>query len=208
MFVVGLTGGIGSGKTTVSDHLAALGATIIDADTVSRTLTAPGGDAVAAIGEAFPEAMSGPDCIDRARLREIAFSDVNARARLETILHPRIAAQINQALSAPSNPHAPYTVLVVPLLIEKQTYLPLCHAVVVVDASTGQQVTRAAGRPGMTRDQAQRIVDAQASRDLRLAHAQFVLANDGTLDSLKHQIEKLHQALVASARWLHQEGKA
>lgn len=208
MFVVGLTGGIGSGKTTVSDQLAALGATIIDADTISRTLTAPGGDAVSAIGEAFPEAMSGPDRIDRARLREITFSDEEARARLETLLHPRIAEQINQALGAPSDPHAPYSVLVVPLLVEKQTYLPLCHAVVVVDAPTEQQVARAAGRPGMTRDQARRIVDAQASRDVRLAHAQFVLANDGTIDSLKHQIEKLHQALVASARRLDEEGKA
>ncbi len=208
MFVVGLTGGIGSGKTTVSDQLAALGATIIDADAVSRALTAPGGDAVAAIGEAFPEAMSGPDRIDRARLREITFSDEKARARLETLLHPRIALQIDQALRAPANPHTPYTVLVAPLLVEKQTYLPLCHAVVVVDAPTEQQIARAAGRPGMTRDQAQRIVDAQASRDLRLAYAQFVLANDGTLDALKHQIEKLHQALVASARWLHQEGMA
>lgn len=208
MFVVALTGGIGSGKTTVSDRLAALGATIIDADTVSRALTAPGGDAVAAIGEAFPDAMSEPDCIDRARLRAITFSDAPARARLEAILHPRIAEQIHQSLASPSDPHAPYTVLVVPLLVETQTYLPLCHAVVVVDAPAEEQVARAAGRPGMTRDQAQRIVDAQASRVVRLAHAQFVLTNDSTLDSLERQIEKLHLALVASARWQHREGQA
>ncbi|MFN3628577.1 MAG: dephospho-CoA kinase [Casimicrobiaceae bacterium] len=208
MFVVGLTGGIGSGKTTVSDALARLGAAIIDADAVSRELTAPGGEAVSAIVEAFPEATAGPDRIDRARLREITFSDATARARLEAILHPRIAARIDHVLSHPTDPHAPYTVLVVPLLVEKQTYLSRCHAVVVVDAPTELQLTRAASRPGMTRDQVRRIIDAQTSRDLRLAHAQFVLANDSTLDSLERQIAKLHLALVASARWHHQEGKA
>ena len=177
---IGVTGGIGSGKTTVVGFLGALGGAVIDADAVSRSLTAPGGAAIPAIQAAFgPEALDSLGGLDRAAMRTRVFSDPAARLRLESLVHPLIWRELDRQQQAAMSKGAAFLVFDVPLLVEMPRWRPMLDTVVVVDCSPTTQHARVLARNGMDAAQTQRIMDAQASRAQRLACADQVLLNEG-----------------------------
>ncbi|MGO3857656.1 MAG: dephospho-CoA kinase, partial [Neisseriaceae bacterium] len=187
--LVGLTGGIGSGKTQVSDGFAALGVPVIDADVVSRSLTEDGGEALPFIHEAFGASVfTRPGVLDRAALRERVFANEQAKIQLEAILHPLILQKI--ALQHASLV-ATYAILSVPLLVEKKTYLSLCQRVLVVDCAEETQIKRVRARNGFSRDQVLRIMAQQASRSERLAVATEVIENEFDLAYLEQEVARL-----------------
>jgi dephospho-CoA kinase len=196
-FVVGLTGGIGSGKSAVGDLFAARGIAVIDTDAIAHELTAPGGAAMPAIRAKFGDGVAGPDgALDRASMRAIVFADPSARKRLESILHPMIREESERRLSGADSPYAIY---MVPLLVESGNYRERVDRVAVVDCREETQIARVMQRNGMARADVERILAAQASRAERLAAADDVIDNDGALTELAPQIEGLHQSYLASA---------
>lgn len=190
-FRVGLTGGIGSGKSTVARWLAELGADIVDTDVIARCLTAPGGAALPAILREFGEAMLDRDgSLDRTAMRLLAFSDPKAREKLEAILHPLIRAESLRRIDAAQGC---YVVVVVPLLAENlDAYRPFLDRIAVVDCEESQQLARTASRPGLDLDQARAILATQSSRLQRLDIADDVIENRGDLAALRMQVGKLH----------------
>ena len=198
MYVIGLTGGIGSGKSTAADAFAALGAGVIDTDAISRELTAPGGGAIPALREAFgPDYITPDGALDRARVREFVFRDAAARERLERVLHPLIRAETTARILRSDRP---YVLAVVPLLLETGAYREITDRVLVVDCPEEEQVRRAAARPGMAPESVRRIMAAQLSRAERNARADDVLANTGSIDELLQGVAKLHERYLALAR--------
>ncbi len=196
-FTVGLTGGIGSGKSAVSSRLASLGASVIDADVISRRLTAPGGAAIAPLREAFGDRSIAPDGgLDRAAMRVLAFEDPGARARLEAILHPAIRAEADRALAAASGP---YALLVVPLLLETGGYVDRVDRVLVVDCAEALQEERAARRAGIEPGEVRAIMRAQWPRWRRLQVADDVIWNGAGLGALEAQCDTLHARYAAAA---------
>jgi dephospho-CoA kinase len=196
MFVVGLTGGIASGKTQVSGQLAALGARIIDTDVIVRELTAPGGKALAHIREAFGDAFFADNGeLDRGALRRRIFAAPGARAQLESILHPMIRGEVARLLQVETK--APYTVLVVPLLVETGAYAGMIDYVLVVDSLPEQQRLRLMARGGLGPDEADAIIAAQTSRKNRLGQADGVIDNSGDLPGLAAQVARFHKKFVA-----------
>jgi len=197
-FVVGLTGGIGSGKSAAADEFARLGASVVDADAIAHELTRPNGAAITAIRRAFgDEAIAADGSMDRKRVREIVFADLAAKARLEGILHPLIRAESGRRLEAA---RGPYAVLVVPLLIESGDYRKRVHRVAVVDCSEEQQVARVGARSGLSPDEVRRIIGTQASREERRAAADDVIDNSGTLAALHQQIAALHARYIDESK--------
>jgi len=200
MFVVGLTGGIGSGKSTVADCFAAQGVPVIDTDVIARELTAPGGTALEAIRAAFGDTVMQADGrLDRAALRRHVFADTPARRQLEAILHPLIRQRVEQTLAILT---APYVVIVIPLLVESGGYRDLLDRVLVVDCPEDLQVARVVARSGLGRDEVTAILAAQASRVERLAVADDVIRNTASPEALCAEAAILHQryrALAASA---------
>ncbi len=196
-YIVGLTGGIGSGKSVATAHFAALGASVVDTDLIAHALTAPGGAAMAAIRQAFGDGMLAPDgSLDRAAMRELAFARPEARRELEAILHPLIRAEsARQCLAAPG----PYVILAVPLLVESGDYRARCDRICVVDCPEPVQVARVRQRSGLAEAQIRSIMAAQATRAQRLAAADDVLDNAGTLAELEAQVERLHADYLAAA---------
>lgn len=193
--VVGLTGGIGSGKSTAADLLAARGAYVVDADALSRELTAPGGAALPALREAFGTGLvpeSGEP--DRAGLRARVFADPADRRRLEAILHPLIRRESDRRLAAATGP---YALLVVPLLFESGQYAGRVSSVVVVDCSEDLQVARTRSRSGLGEDEVRRIMATQWPRGRRLQCADEVLWNGGDRAGLEAQCDRLHARLAA-----------
>ena len=196
---IGLTGGIGSGKSAVADMLREWGAAVIDADAVAHELTASGGEAIAAIRAAFGEAViTAEGALDRSRMRELAFADPAQRARLEAILHPLIGARLRAlARTLPG----PYVVLVVPLLVESLArWRDRVERIVVVDCSPELQVSRVMRRSGLEAAQVRSILRAQATREQRLAAADEVIDNSGDLDALRRQALELHRRMLGQAR--------
>jgi dephospho-CoA kinase len=193
---LGLTGGIGSGKSAVADMLREWGAAVIDADAIAHALTAPAGEAIEAIREAFGEEAIGADgALDRSRMRELAFADPTQRARLESILHPLIGARLSEL--ADTLP-GPYLVFVVPLLVESLgRWRERVDRIVVVDCAPELQVQRVMRRSGLSAQQVRRIMQAQATREQRLAAADEVIDNSGDLDSLRRQALDLHHRMLA-----------
>ncbi|MDA8129783.1 MAG: dephospho-CoA kinase [Betaproteobacteria bacterium] len=190
MLTVGLTGGIGSGKSTVADLFAALGVPVIDTDVIARELTAPGGSALNAIRAAFGEAVMQADgALDRAALRRRIFADPGERQRLEAILHPRIEANVRQALASLT---APYALVVIPLLVETGGYRDVIDRVLVVDCPEDLQIARVMARSRLARAEAEAIVAAQASRPARLAAADDVIVNTAAPEALRSQVAALH----------------
>jgi dephospho-CoA kinase len=189
-FAIGLTGGIGCGKTTVADLFAARGASVIDTDQIAHSLTAPGGAAMPALIEAFGPGFATPDgALDRARMRTLVFADPDARARLEAVLHPRIReATAGAALLATG----PYVIFVVPLLIESGTWRERVARVLAIDCPEATQVARVMARNNMTEAQVRAIMAAQVTRARRLEAADDVILNDDGLDALLPQVERLH----------------
>jgi len=194
MLKIGLTGGIGSGKSQVADTLAALGAAIVDTDVIAHELTGAGGAAMPAIKQAFGAAVVLPDgALNRAAVRERVFADAAARGQLESILHPLIH---QQAWAQAAQTQAPYVVFVVPLLVEaRERWAHRLHRICVVDCPPDTQVARVQARSALTGQAIARIMSAQASRDERLALADDVIQNGGnvTLDALQAQVAALHQ---------------
>ncbi len=196
-FTVGLTGGIGSGKSTVSDLFAALGAEIIDTDEIARALTVSGQPAVSIIEREFgPEVVQDNGALDRDRMRELAFSDSTARERLQNILHPLIRAEVQRRLALTD---APYAIVVVPLLVESRGY-KFADRILVVDCSEERQVERVARRSGLAPAQVEAIMATQASRCERLAAADDVIRNEGDIAELRAKVEQLHEKYLTLAR--------
>jgi dephospho-CoA kinase len=189
MYVVGLTGGIGSGKSEAARHFAALGADVADADAVAHEVSARGESGHRAVVDAF-----GPDCLradgelDRDWLRERAFADAEFRGRLERALHPLIATRLDATLAAW---HAPYGILVVPLLFEKGGVLSRVARVAVVDCPEDEQVRRVVRRSGLAADAVRAIMATQLPRAARLARADDVIDNGGPPEALAPQVARL-----------------
>jgi dephospho-CoA kinase len=188
--LIGLTGGIGSGKSTVADTFAALGAGVVDTDQIAHRLTAPNGAAMPAILAEFGTTIADTTgAMDRAAMRELVFSDSLARRRLEAILHPMIGAETTRALEAVDGP---YRIVVVPLLVEGRHWRSRVDRVLVVDCPRALQIERVIQRNGLALDQIEAILDAQATREERLAQADDVIDNAGSPAALPAQINALH----------------
>ena len=189
MLIIGLTGGIGSGKSVASDKFASLGITVVDADVASRTVVEPGMPALKEIESHFgPEIIARDGQLDRTKLREIIASDAEERKWLESVLHPRIGEQITNEISESSSP---YTIFVAPLLLETNSD-NMCSRVLVVDVAEEVQIQRTIKRDQMLGEQIEKIVAAQMSRKERLEKADDVLENAGTIRELQDQVEELH----------------
>ncbi|MCB1896427.1 MAG: dephospho-CoA kinase [Zoogloeaceae bacterium] len=195
--VIGLTGGIGSGKSAAADLFAGFGADVVDTDLIAHQLTAPGGAAMAAIAEAFGAGVvRGDGALDRDAMRALAFDEPGARARLEGILHPLIRSQSERQIAASE---APYVVLVVPLLVEAGGYRERVDRICVVDVPEAEQMARVMARNGFDEARVRAIMAAQASRRQRLAVADDVIDNSGSLLRLREQVEALHHRYMALA---------
>ncbi len=194
-FRVGLTGGIGSGKSTVARMLSDRGAALIDADHVARELTAPGGLAMAAIARVFgPEFVDANGALDRSRMRERAFSQPDARKQLEAIIHPLVAQETEAQAHAAAEAGAPLLVFDIPLLVESGQWPRKLDAVIVVDCPEETQIARVTQRSALERNAIEAIIASQASRQRRRAAADIVLYNDKlTLDALKAQVGAMAQ---------------
>ena len=191
MWVIGLTGGIGSGKSTVADLFARLGVPVIDTDLIARQLTEPGSEALAEIHVAFPDIVPDPAVrLDRARLRDLVFSDVVARQKLEAILHPRIGLEVRNSLA---RVQAPYAMVVIPLLVETGGYRDVLDRILVVDCPEAQQIERVMTRNGLSQAAVERIMAIQASRADRLAVADDVILNSDTPEALQVTVVDQHQ---------------
>lgn len=196
--LVGLTGGIGSGKTTVANLFGERDVPLIDTDRIAHELTAPGGDAIEAISAEFGEGAIAPDgSLDRAAMRARAFGDPDARRRLEAILHPMIRARTMRAIESAAG--AAYAIVVVPLLVESGTWQSWLDRVLVVDCPVEVQLERVMRRNGLAREQVLAILAAQASREARLAAADDVVDNGGAPDALPARVDELHRRYLALA---------
>jgi dephospho-CoA kinase len=195
---VGLTGGIGSGKSEVARLLAAHGAVVVDSDTLAREVVAPGTPGLAAVVAAFgPDYLTPDGALDRERMAALVFADPEARARLNAIVHPLVgAAAVARAAEAPDDA---VVVNDVPLLVEAGL-AGAYDVVVVVDASPGEQLRRLVGQRGMSRADAEARIAAQATREQRLAVADHVIVNDGTLAELAERVAAVWRVLSANGR--------
>jgi len=199
-FVVGLSGGIGSGKSAAADKFAELGAAIIDADAIAHELTGPGGGAMPAIRQAFGEEVVAADgSLDRAVMRRLVFADASRRVQLEAILHPMIRAASAARRDAARAAGAPYVVMVVPLLVESANYRERFDRIAIVDCSEDLQVKRVMARNGLGAAEVEAIMAAQTSRQARLAAADDVISNDADLSALQAQVAALHVKYCALA---------
>jgi len=194
--VIGLTGGIGSGKSTVAGIFQQLGIPVIDADIIAHAMVAPGQPALKEITEAIgPASVDASGVLDRNRLRKLVFSDPEQRRRLEAILHPKIRREI---ITLTTNIQAPYCIVVIPLLLETDQQ-DLVDRILVVDTGIDKQITRVTMRNGLPRQEITAIIAAQASRDSRLAAADEVINNDGSLDELASQVQAQHEKYLKIA---------
>jgi dephospho-CoA kinase len=195
-FRVALTGGIASGKSTVAGLFAALGVPVIDTDVIAREVVEPGQQALTQVAEAFgADVLDADGRLDRKRMRERIFADADARRRLEAILHPAIRAEMERQSQAAGGP---YQVLVIPLLAEggRRDHV---DRVLLVDVPEELQIQRVMWRDGVSHDEAQASLNAQATRAQRLAMADDVLRNTGRVDDLREQVARLHQQFLRLA---------
>ncbi|WP_028310512.1 MULTISPECIES: dephospho-CoA kinase [Derxia] len=198
--IVGLTGGIGSGKSFAADCFARLGAGVIDTDLIAHALTRPDGAAMPAIVAAFGDwARAADGALDRAAMRARVFERPAERARLEAILHPMIGAEVERAAAAIADRH-PYLVFVIPLLVEGGRWRDRIDRILVVDCPEDEQLSRVIARNGLAEAQVRAILAAQATRAARLAVADDVLDNAGPNPALEHEIATLHQRYLKLAR--------
>jgi len=190
--IVGLTGGIGSGKSTVADLLVKRGGVLVDTDQIAHELTAPGGQAIASIRDAFGPDVIAPDGrLDRAAMRALVFSDPQARKRLEALLHPLIRQHTDAGIARAIRHRAPYVLVAVPLLVEGGRARERFSRILVVDCPPEVQIQRVMHRSGLEHRQVLAIMAAQASREQRLAVADDVVDNAGGLEALHPQIDRL-----------------
>ncbi|MDP2783901.1 MAG: dephospho-CoA kinase [Sulfurimicrobium sp.] len=197
MLIVGLTGGIGCGKSAAAEIFARLGAMVIDTDQIAHQLTALGQPAVTAIGEQFGEDYFLPDGnLDRDRLRNLVFSDAAARKQLEALLHPLIKEEVRRRLlTAPP----PYAIVAVPLLLETGAYREMVQRILVVDCGKEQQVERVMARSRLSGEEVRAIMASQISRSERLRLADDIIDNHGDRSALQQQVEPLHRRYLQLA---------
>ncbi|HEU0290755.1 MAG TPA: dephospho-CoA kinase [Burkholderiales bacterium] len=197
-YCIGLTGGIGSGKSTAADIFKELGAAVVDTDEISRELTAAGGGAMPEIRKQYgPEFVAPDGSLDRERMRRLVFGNAEARKKLEAILHPMIRTESRARVAAA---RAPYVILVVPLLLESDAYLDLLKRVLVVDCSEERQIERATRRSRISVDEVRAIMASQLSRAARRARADDVIDNDGGMEALRRQVGEVHSTYLNLAR--------
>ncbi len=197
-FIVGLTGGIGCGKSSASKFFSDLGIDVIDTDVIARQLTESGGSAISMIQETFGNSFITPDCaLDRNKMRDLIFSNSAARLKLEKILHPLIlketALQIEQSRSL-------YAIIVVPLLFETNDYSNIVQRILVIDCDEQQQLSRTMARSHLSRQAARTIMTTQVSREIRLQKADDVIINDQDIDYLRTQVLRLHHQYLFLAK--------
>lgn len=199
--LIGLTGGIGSGKTAVSNLMAQLGAGIVDTDLIAHQITAPGGKAIPLIQDYFgTEFIDNSGALDRAKMRSLVFQNPEAKKALEAITHPLIRQEtIRQAVQL-ADAGAPYLLLVVPLLIESGAWIDQIDYLVVVDCPEETQIQRVMHRSNLSRTEVEAILKAQASRQERLALANAVIDNQGKLSELKSAVQELHQKILGNKK--------
>jgi dephospho-CoA kinase len=197
-FVVGLTGGIGSGKSAVAQEFARLGVTVVDTDLIAHELTGRGGAAIAGIRRLFGDAsIDAQGAMDRAWVRARVFAEPAERRRLEALLHPMIREESERRLAAASGP---YAVLMVPLLVESGNYRNRVQRVLVVDCAEDIQIRRVIARSAMTEDEVRRVIATQVSRAERVAAADDKIDNSGSIDALHERVRALHREYLALAR--------
>ncbi|SOD42530.1 dephospho-CoA kinase [Nitrosovibrio sp. Nv4] len=188
--IIGLTGGIGSGKTSAANFFSALGIDIVDTDVIAHELTQPKGAAIDAIRQTFTDQFITADgALNRKEMRRLIFSDSGARRKLETILHPLIRDEASHRAALFS---APYGIIVVPLLLETGQYRELIHRILVVDCDEHDQIARATARTGLDESAVRAIMATQLSREERLRQADDVIVNDADLPHLARQVGVLH----------------
>ena len=190
MLIIGLTGGIGSGKSTVADMFRLLGVPVIDTDVISRQLVEPGQDALDEIITTFGNTILQDGMLDRSKVREIIFAESDKRQQLENILHPKIRDEVKNQLT---NVSYPYVIIVIPLLAEKGKY-DFIDRVLVVDCNEQLQLQRAMGRDNQHQKQIESIIKSQATRQQRLDLADDVIRNESDLNYLSRAVEKLDQS--------------
>jgi len=195
--LVGLTGGIGSGKTAAGNILSELGAGIVDTDLIAHQVTAAGGLAIEAIEKEFGSRfINSAGALDRDRMRALVFEKPESRKLLEQITHPLIQQESARQILVMDNSQAPYIVCIVPLLVESGAWQKLLDHIVVVDCSVELQIARVMQRNKLHRFEVERILQAQANRKDRLAIADTIIENQGTFEELKSQVEGLHEKLL------------
>ncbi|GAA5317761.1 MAG: dephospho-CoA kinase [Candidatus Pelagadaptatus aseana] len=195
--IIGLTGGIGSGKTAVSDHFGSLGITIVDADIASRVVVEKGKPALDAIAKKFgPDILTSAGELNRPLLREKIFANPDDKLWLEQLLHPLIGEEIRQQLE---NSSSPYTVFVSPLLLETEQH-KLANRILLVDVAEELQLQRTMARDNNSQEQVKAIMASQASRHTRREMADDIVINDSTLEALHSKIEDLHQQYLTLAK--------
>ena len=188
MYIVGLTGGIGSGKSAVADRFEELGIEVIDADQISRKVVEPGMPALESIKEYFGEDILEGNALNRGKMRDIIFFDIKKRKWLESLLHPLINKLIKESLE---NTSSDYSILVSPLLLETNQF-EICSRILVIDAKESDQINRTIQRDGVSKDQVSKIIESQITRKERLAKADDVLLNDKSLEVLYLKIDDLN----------------
>ena len=199
-YIVGLTGGIGSGKSTVAALFADLGVALIDTDALAHALTAVNGIAIDAIRTEMGAAFIANDgALDRVAARTSVFADANLKRKLEAILHPLIHREVENALRSVEIQKAPYVMLIVPLLFETHTYRKRIHTTLLVDCPVATQLERVKRRSGLTADEIERIVCTQLPRALRLQLAHDLVSNEKMVETLSEQVELLHQQYLKIA---------
>jgi len=197
-FVVGLTGGIGSGKSAAADEFARLGATVVDTDTIARELTAAKGAAIPGLRGLLGESYFDPTgAMDRAKVRALVFSDPVAKKRLEAVLHPMIRAESERRIDSAGGD---YVVHVIPLLVESSGYRERVRRIAVVDCPEEVQLQRVSLRSGLSEDEVRRIIATQVPREQRRAAADDIIDNSGTIDALHKRVGELHRKYMALAR--------
>ena len=197
-YCVGVTGGIGSGKSSAAALFAEFGADIVDTDDIAHELTHPSGQAMPAIITAFgSKTVAADGSLDRNKMREIVFADPSQRKILEGILHPMIRAEARRRVAASA---APYVMLVVPLLLESTGYPDLVQRILVIDCDESVQISRTMQRNGLSAEAVRAIMAAQLPRQQRLARADDVLHNDSDLPALRHQVAALHERYINLAK--------
>lgn len=199
MKIVGLTGGIGSGKSAVADIFVSLGVPIIDTDKIAHQLTSAGGMANSTIGDEFgPEMLESAGGMARSKMRALVFNDPSARQKLESILHPLIRDAVKAEINALATP-TPYAILAIPLLFERMTFRKLIWRTLTVDCAISTQISRVATRSSLAKDEIERIIEAQAPRQIRLQLADDVVHNEAGFAQLRAQVEALNRRYLETA---------
>ena len=194
---IGLTGGIGSGKSAAAAEFEKLGAAIIDSDALAHQITAPGGSAMPAILSQFGEAFVNSDgSLNRSKMREFVFDNPNALKQLEAITHPLIKEAGEKAASLAASQNPSYLIFMIPLLFESNRWEGRFDKIVTIDCPEEQQIERVMRRNQLTREAVEKIIRAQVPRALRIQHADFVINNGSSLEMLKAQVQSVHQGIL------------